>query len=54
MTRTLTTLLGGSAGGAGVVDILDGASVGGSVVPLVVLLVPLLVAVVEVDDVVVY
>ena len=51
MTRTLTTLLGGSAGGAGVVDILDGASVGVGVTIVVVLLPG---AVVEVDDVVVY
>ena len=52
MARTPTTLLGRSAGGAGVVEVLDGVSVVGGVVPLVVLLVPLLVAVV--DDVVVY
>ena len=44
-------MLGGSAGGAGVVDILDGASVGGGVTIAVV---ALPVAVVEVDDVVVY
>ena len=51
MTRTLTTLLGGSAGGAEVVDILDGASLVGGVAIVVVVL---LGAVVEVDDVVVY
>ena len=48
MTRTLTTLVRGFAG---VVDILDGASVGGGVAIVVV---SLLVAVVELDDVVVY
>ena len=41
-------VVGGSAGEAVVVEVLDGASVGGGVV------LPLLVAVVEVDDVVVY
>ena len=51
MTRTLTTLLGGSADRAGVVDILDGASVGGGVAIVVV---SLLGAVVKVDDVMVY
>ena len=51
MTRTLTTLLRGFAGEAGVVDILDGASVGSGVAIVVV---SLLVAVVELDDVVVY
>ena len=51
MTRTLTTLLGDSAGEAGVVDISDGVSVGVGVTIVVVLL---LGAVVEVDDVVVY
>ena len=51
MTRTLTTLLGGFAGEAVMVDILDGASVGGGVA---IVAVSLLVAVVEADDVVVY
>ena len=41
----------GSAGGAGVDEVLDGASVGGGVAIVVV---ALPVAVVEVDDVVVY
>ena len=39
--------MGGSTGGAGVVEVLDGDSVGGGVAIVVV-------AVVEVDDVVVY
>ena len=51
MARTPTTLLGGSAGGAGVVEDLVGASVGDGVALVVV---SLLGAVVEVDDVVVY
>ena len=51
MARTPTTLVGGSTGGAGVVEVLDGASVDGGVALVVV---PLPVAVVEVDDVVVY
>ena len=51
VARTPTTLVGGSIGRAGVVEVLVGASVGGGVA-LVVVALP--VAVVGIDDVVVY